>query len=249
MTEGRKTRFASPTDSFKLLYIAQDLATALAETVVRDRFEGAAGRELDITDIASWGVCEVDARAPLRVLDLRRDGCFKLGVSTDIVGAKAQAEGRAFSRMRYDTADLDGILYHSRLRRRNCVAVYDRAVAPLLKPGAVVEQELASERGRPAPRAASAGRVSRGVSSTLLLAKFRFRRGGSPHSDASATRSVSTIDFPIRSSSSRTIPRIIWEHISPRSAKDSLKFTMRARPSVGSAVTAIQPLSSKSFKI
>jgi hypothetical protein len=92
-----KTRFASPHDSCKLLYIAADLATAMAETIVRDRFEGAAVRELDITDIQPWGVCEVEARAPLRVLDLRRDGCFKLGVSTDVVGAKAQGQSRALS--------------------------------------------------------------------------------------------------------------------------------------------------------
>jgi RES domain len=83
-----KTRFASPNDSFRLLYIAEDLATGVAETIVRDRFEGAAIRELDITDVRPWGVCEVDALAPLRVLDLRGDGCFKLGVSTDIVGAR-----------------------------------------------------------------------------------------------------------------------------------------------------------------
>jgi hypothetical protein len=75
------------------------------------------------------------------VLDLRRDGCFQLGVSTDIVGAKAQDQSRAFSQTLYDTTDLDGILYPSRLRRRNCVAVYDRAVASALTSGAVVEME------------------------------------------------------------------------------------------------------------
>ena len=136
-----KTRFASPTDSFKLLYIAKDLATGIAETIVRDRFEGAAVRELDITDVRPWGVCEVDAHTPLRVLDLRRDGCFKLGVSTDIVGAKAQDEARRFSQELYDTTDLDGVLYHSRLRKRNCVAIYDRAVPSHLTPGPVVEIE------------------------------------------------------------------------------------------------------------
>jgi hypothetical protein len=136
-----QTRFASPTDGFKLLYIAEDLATGIAETIVRDRFEGVALRELDITDIQSWGVCEVSALVPLRVLDLRRDGCFKLGVSTDIVGAKAQDQSRAFSQVLYDTTDLDGVLYHSRLRRRNCVAIYDRAVSHALRPGRVVEAE------------------------------------------------------------------------------------------------------------
>jgi hypothetical protein len=136
-----KTRFASPSDSFKLLYIAADLPTALAETIVRDRFEGAAHRELDIHDIRPWGVCEVDASAPLRVLDLRWDGCFKLGISTDVTGAKAQAEARVFSQELYNTTDLDGILYHSRLRKRNCVAVYDRAVAAFLKARPIVPIE------------------------------------------------------------------------------------------------------------
>jgi hypothetical protein len=136
-----KTRFASPADRFKLLYIAADLPTALAETIIRDRFEGASRRELDIHDIRPWGVCEVDAIAPLRVLDLRRDGCFKLGISTDITGAKAQAKARIFSQALYDATDLDGILYHSRLRKRNCVAVYDRAVAALLKGRPVVPIE------------------------------------------------------------------------------------------------------------
>ena len=37
-----KTRFASLTDAFKLLYIAKDLPTSIPEAIVRDRF----GREL-----------------------------------------------------------------------------------------------------------------------------------------------------------------------------------------------------------
>ena len=136
-----KTRFASPKDGFKLLYVAKDLPTSIVEAVVRDRFEGGAPRELAISDLADWGVCEVSALAPLRVLDLRRDGCFRLGVSTDIVGAKAQDEARAFCEALHDETDLDGILYHSRLRRRECVAVYDRAVGAKLVAEPVVELE------------------------------------------------------------------------------------------------------------
>lgn len=136
-----KTRFASPTDAFKLLYIAEDLPTCFAEAIIRDRFEGVAARKLQIGDLIDWGVCEISAATPLRVLDLRRDGCFRLGVSTDIVGAKAQDEARDFSQALYDETDLDGILYHSRLRRRACVAVYDRAVAPKLEGKPVVELE------------------------------------------------------------------------------------------------------------
>lgn len=136
-----KTRFASPVDAFKLVYIAKDLPTSIAEAIVRDRFEGAAARVLTMADISDWGVCAVDATARLRVLDLRKDGCFQLGISTDIVGAKAQDEARTFSQALYDTTDLDGILYHSRLRKRDCVAVYDRAVDTKLAAEPVVELE------------------------------------------------------------------------------------------------------------
>ncbi|MGF7154795.1 RES family NAD+ phosphorylase [Novosphingobium gossypii] len=136
-----KTRFACPADGFKLLYIAQDLPTAIADAIVRDRFEGVMPREMLRSDFAGWGVCEVDAAMPLRVLDLRRDGCFKLGVSTDIVGAKAQLAARRFSQTVHEHTDLDGILYFSRLLRRECLAIYERAVPNHLTASNVVELE------------------------------------------------------------------------------------------------------------
>lgn len=131
-----KTRFASPVDAFKLLYIGEDLATAIAETIIRDRFEGRTAREISEGEITKWGAAEIDATTPLRLLDLRGDACFQLNVSTDIVGAKGQDEAQAFSHSVYDETDLDGILYHSRLRKRkNCIAVYDRAVTSLSASG------------------------------------------------------------------------------------------------------------------
>jgi RES domain len=140
------TRFASPKDAFKLLYIAKTPATSVAETIVRDRFEGNTARELTRGEIADWGVCEVSATAPLRVLDLRANGCFKLGISTDIVGGKAQKEARDFSQELYDTTNLDGILYKSRLlKNQDCVAVYDRAVVHKLNSTPVVRMETLAQ--------------------------------------------------------------------------------------------------------
>jgi len=136
-----KTRFASPTGAFKLLYIAEDLATSVAEAIIRDRFEGVNAREITAGEVADWGVTEVSAPVPLRLLDMRTAGCFLLGVSTDITGAKAQDEARQFSQAVFDQTDLDGILYLSRLTRRTSVAVYDRAVARKLKAGSVHELE------------------------------------------------------------------------------------------------------------
>jgi RES domain len=129
-----KTRFASPTDVFKLLYIAEDLATSIAETIIRDRFEGSAVRELTVGELSGWGAAEVSAHIPLRLLDMRTAGCFLLGVSTDIMGAKAQDEARQFSQAVFEQTNLDGILYLSRLTRRTCVAIYDRAVATTSPP-------------------------------------------------------------------------------------------------------------------
>jgi len=60
----------------------------------------------------------------LRLLSLRYDACFKLDISTDIFGAKADA----FSQELHDTTDLDRTIYHSRLRRKSCLAGDDRAV-------------------------------------------------------------------------------------------------------------------------
>jgi len=139
-----ETRFASPAKAFKLLYIAEDLATSIAEAIIRDRFEGKTARLLAQSDIADWGVCAVSATRPLRLLSLRGDACFKLGISTDIVGAKAHDEARAFSQELYDTTDLDGIVYHSRLRRKNCMAIYDRAITPGLSAQPVVQLERLS---------------------------------------------------------------------------------------------------------
>ncbi len=123
------TRFSSPGRSFRLVYIARDLATAIAETVVRDRFEGTAERVLDQTEIEEWGVAEVSATVPLMVLDLRTTGLLRLGVSTNAARAKGHHEGQRLSQIIHDSFAIDGLLYCSRLTSAECVAVYDRAVS------------------------------------------------------------------------------------------------------------------------
>jgi len=116
-----------PTDAFRLLYIAQHLATAIAETVIRDRFEGATVRVLTAGEVANWGVTQVHARHPLRLLGTRTNGCFRLDVPTDIIRVKAPDEARKFSQTVFAQTSVDGIIDLSRLTRRTCVAVYDRA--------------------------------------------------------------------------------------------------------------------------
>lgn len=129
------TRFSCPDRSFRLIYIARDLPTAIAETIVRDRFEGATERILDHSEIEEWAVAEVSAPSPLVVLDLRTTGLLRLGVSTDAARAKAHHEGQQLSKAVYGAFAVDGLLYSSRLTSAECLAVYDRSVAAKLVAG------------------------------------------------------------------------------------------------------------------
>lgn len=90
-----QTRFSAPDNSFQLVYIARDVATVVAETVIRDRFEGRARRVLDITELDDWAISEASAPVPLTVLDLRTTGLLKLGVSTNAARAKKPRCGPA----------------------------------------------------------------------------------------------------------------------------------------------------------
>jgi hypothetical protein len=126
------TRFASPTKTFKIIYIAQDLTTGVAETLVRDRFQGRARRRLLDVEAALWGATEVSAGAPLTLIDLRITGLVRLGVSTEAARGKAQGQGRKLSQAIYDQTDVQGLIYLSRLTGRTCICVYDRALAGLV---------------------------------------------------------------------------------------------------------------------
>lgn len=133
-----ETRFASPIDSFTVLYAAQDLTTALAEKVIRDRFQGRRKRVLLQADIDELVVTSLILRVPLKMLDLRTSGANRLGIPTDAVRGRAQQAGRKFSQQIYETTDFDGIVYMSRITNAECVAVYDRAVETKIDPACPV---------------------------------------------------------------------------------------------------------------
>lgn len=128
-----RSRFSSPRDRFQLLYLAQDPTTAVAEAIVRDRYEKKAERLLAEEEFDRYSITAVRNPHPLFLLDLRNEGASLLGVSTDAVRAKAQAAGRRLSQSLYDRTVFDGIVYMSRITNRECIAVYDRAVAASLE--------------------------------------------------------------------------------------------------------------------
>lgn len=135
------TRFASKTAAFKVVYLGQNLTTGIAETIVRDRFQGKAQRKLLDVEAALWGATEVSARAALRLIDLRTTGLVRLGVSTEAARGKAQGQGRKLSQAIYEQTDAEGLLYVSRLTGSTCICVYERAIPRKLVATPVVAVE------------------------------------------------------------------------------------------------------------
>lgn len=176
-----QTRFAASDNSFQLIYLARNLATAIAETVVRDRFEGKSRRILDITEVEDWVVSEVTAKVPLTLVDLRTTGLLKLGVTTNAARAKGQAAGRRLSKALYDRFAVDGVLYSSRLTSAECLAIYDRAVKPKLQSTAAVSlgrHARRADRGSNGDKRLGQGARINDINRVLDVERHTFGRRG-----------------------------------------------------------------------
>ena len=97
------SRFCSKSDAFTVLYASPDFTTAFIETVVRDRFIRDRLREVSLKEVTerAWALIATKPRAKLNVLDLRKDGCVRLGAPTDTVNARSHAAGRSLGRAIY----------------------------------------------------------------------------------------------------------------------------------------------------
>ena len=132
------SRFCSRDAGYTVLYAAPDFATAFIETVVRDRFTRQRQREVTLREVTErvWARISTRPGAMLNLLDLRADGCTRIGVPTDVVHARNHAAGRALARTIHATHDdVDGLLYESRLTGEDVYAVFDRGIVKLDCPG------------------------------------------------------------------------------------------------------------------
>lgn len=125
------TRFCSEDGAFAILYTSPDFATAFLETVVRDRFIRKNRRTIPLKNIIErvWIRIESNLGARLNLLDLRGDGCVRLGVPTDAVNARNHVADRALARaIHFGHEDVDGLLFSSRLTGEDVYAVFDRGI-------------------------------------------------------------------------------------------------------------------------
>ena len=79
-----------------------------------------------------WVRIAAEPGGRLTLLDLRADGCTRIGAPTDVVQARNHAAGRAFGKtIHAEHADVDGLVYASRLTGEDVYAIYDRSVRKL----------------------------------------------------------------------------------------------------------------------
>ena len=72
------SRYSSPTDAFRVLNAADNFASAFAEAVVRDRFEGKSRRILYRPHLEQACLTAIGSSRDLTLLDLR-GGCLRAG--------------------------------------------------------------------------------------------------------------------------------------------------------------------------
>jgi hypothetical protein len=127
-TTRRRSRFSD--GSHGVLYAALNFETAFIEVLVRDRFVQRDARFIAFEEIRARSCVQLEiiGHHPLRVVDLRGDGCVRLGAPTDAVRARNQSAGRALGRELYAYPDIEGILFESRLTAGDNIALFDHAV-------------------------------------------------------------------------------------------------------------------------
>ena len=126
------SRFCSRNAGYTVLYASPDFATAFVETVVRDRFTRRRNRNVGLEEITGrvWALISAQSGAELTLLDLRGDGCTRIGAPSDAIHARNHAAGRALVRaIHAEHVDIDGLIYVSRLTGDDIYAVFDRGLA------------------------------------------------------------------------------------------------------------------------
>lgn len=121
---------------FRALYAARDLATAFAETILRDEAVNRPGEHpVAMAEIDAWSVVELKTVA-VSLVDLTGDAPLRARVASDAVRARAHHEGRRLgAEIHADPRGFDGALYPSRLTTGENIVVFERAIST----GLVVE--------------------------------------------------------------------------------------------------------------
>ena len=129
-----RSRFSDPTGmTFGVVYLGSSLKVAFGEVILRDRGDGRQGAMVvPLAEIEAYTCARIEIAVELRLVDLTRDGPLKMGVPSDVVGARDQTLAQHWSAAFHDHPDgIDGVYYPSRLNEERNIALYERALTKL----------------------------------------------------------------------------------------------------------------------
>src|SRR5262249_14709008 len=132
------SRFSAPRrralmNRFGVLYLGSTLKVCFLEAILRDRRNGViddyAVRE---SKLRSRRYALIEPTSRLYLVDLRGDGCVRMGIPSDVPRRANQALARRWSLAFYEhPSQPDGVIYSSRLNEATNLAIYDRAIGKL----------------------------------------------------------------------------------------------------------------------
>ncbi len=127
-------RFSDPTGkAFGVVYLGSSAKVAFVETLLRDAADGRDGDcVLELAELEARSLATIEPTEVLRLVDLTGDGPIRMGVPSDVAGARDQTLAQKWSVAFHDHPDRpDGVFYPSRLNEERCIAFYDRALGKL----------------------------------------------------------------------------------------------------------------------
>lgn len=132
------SRFSDPrrralANRFGVVYLCSTLKVCFLETILRDRRNSAIGDYLiGKSELRLHRYALIELTSRLSLVDLRRDGCVRMGIPSDVPRRANQALARRWSLAFYQhPSQPDGIIYPSRLNEETNLAIYDRAIVKL----------------------------------------------------------------------------------------------------------------------
>jgi RES domain len=133
-----RSRFSDPRrrvlgNRFDVVYLGSTLKVSFLEAVLRDQRNGVVGNYvIDEGELRSRRYARIEPVSPSNLVDLRGDGCVRMGIPSDVPRSANQALARRWSLAFYQhPSQPDGIIYSSRLNENTNLAVYDRAIVKL----------------------------------------------------------------------------------------------------------------------
>ena len=129
-----KSRFSDPTGhAFGVVYLGSSVRVVFHEVILRDRGDARTGPVLvSMAELEAFTCAEIAITSPLKLVDFTGDGPPKMGVPSDVVGARDQTLAQIWSEAVHSHSEnVDGIYYPSRLNEERNVALYDRAIVKL----------------------------------------------------------------------------------------------------------------------